>query len=672
MKVKQIKLKRAFHSDVNAFVFGDLLIDHTAFVEKDKNDHPLRMGQEESYRVLRRIDTAGGAATSARAINVLTGGTVYLWGLIGYSPWGAFRSILEMSQITDNVNKRIELRAVHDESDAPMTTISRLVSSFDKSKGRVGFRRVSRFSDHGNIHIPEERKISALTHHLLRIHKIKTSLSVILLDDLDMGALRDETTKAILSFAKDNNIAVVIRGRRKAEKYAFLDANTLICTLPDWVQLVNSHHDAGYVEKNLMQRDVEYDILRLSRYNFKSIDNLIILIGDEWIKKVVTITYDDDDKLYSSISFYDDPHDIERSNSEQLGSSDVFAGAFAVALGESGKTAFDFTGAVEFARMYTYHYQFSGWHKMPHSDDLHQPTPDYNIIKKLITNKAVGARYLPTSKDLSLRDALTRIEGFYSVVSKVRDIIESLYQAVNTELRPEQPYEERSIVICAPGGSGKSMVAHQISEWLMNTKRICIDVTKLQIPWSWLNPTAIINSIHEHAKSDTYEEIVVIVDEALKYPGHGLIGDKGVMLLELAAQRRMRFVFIDANFRTIKDSHLDSQFNRRITWLDLPSALDRLYDAPYVIASGVKKAKNNKVSTVTIQETALVAVCEWLIEAKQNYGELLKAIKNLTELSGEDINVKITYDGLPEFIRAGRAPFSIESGREYTVKCDIS
>ena len=67
----------------NIFVIGDLFIDHAIFVKEPDGPHQPVEG-EQIYKVVRRQDTAGGAANTARILAVLNEGKTYLWGILAY------------------------------------------------------------------------------------------------------------------------------------------------------------------------------------------------------------------------------------------------------------------------------------------------------------------------------------------------------------------------------------------------------------------------------------------------------------------------------------------------------------------------------------------------------------------------------------------------------------
>jgi bifunctional ADP-heptose synthase (sugar kinase/adenylyltransferase) len=146
----------------NIFVIGDLKIDHDVFVE----EVPPESGHtERTYRVLRRHDTAGGAANTARILAVLNEGATYLWGVLGRSRWGSFRTILENSNSFDDARKVVELRGVHDESDSPMHTEMRLLL-MPKSGNEKDLIRVAHVSDINHLHVPLKKRQISIYYHL--------------------------------------------------------------------------------------------------------------------------------------------------------------------------------------------------------------------------------------------------------------------------------------------------------------------------------------------------------------------------------------------------------------------------------------------------------------------------------------------------------------------------
>ncbi len=106
----------------NVFVVGDLVVDRAIFVHNKSTAQSV--GNETVHEVLRRVTTAGGAANSARVLASLSLGRTFLWGVLGRSQWSTFRDILEHCHWLDSAMHSVQLRGVHDETDAAVTTIA--------------------------------------------------------------------------------------------------------------------------------------------------------------------------------------------------------------------------------------------------------------------------------------------------------------------------------------------------------------------------------------------------------------------------------------------------------------------------------------------------------------------------------------------------------------------
>ncbi len=85
---------------------------------------------------------------------------------------------------------------------------------------------------------------------------------------------------------------------------------------------------------------------------------------------------------------------------------------------------------------------------------------------------------------------------------------------------------------------------------------------------------------------DEYKKHLFIIDEALKGNNDKFLKTNGVNLLNIAHEKNIRFLFIDANFMK-KDyfSSIDSQFTSRCKEFQLTKLSDRPGDTPYIISS---------------------------------------------------------------------------------------
>jgi hypothetical protein len=95
----------------HVFIIGDLIVDHDIFVRGRATSSSNSQGTESHLDIIRRQDTAGGAANSARILAILNEGETYLWGVVGKCHWGNFRTILEGSHAIDGAQKLLNFGA---------------------------------------------------------------------------------------------------------------------------------------------------------------------------------------------------------------------------------------------------------------------------------------------------------------------------------------------------------------------------------------------------------------------------------------------------------------------------------------------------------------------------------------------------------------------------------
>jgi bifunctional ADP-heptose synthase (sugar kinase/adenylyltransferase) len=182
----------------NIFIVGDLYIDHDIFVRDLPWKEDSGNSGEHYFEVVRRQDTAGGAANSARILSVLNDGETFLWGIVGISHWGTFRQVLANSLAIDGAPRAIELRGVSDETGAPMNTTTRLLMV--GAGGSIVEKRYARFYDVGHAHVVDAKRESVLSH-LERIQEDKNKLGAIVINDFGRKALTKSLLRKISNFA---------------------------------------------------------------------------------------------------------------------------------------------------------------------------------------------------------------------------------------------------------------------------------------------------------------------------------------------------------------------------------------------------------------------------------------------------------------------------------------
>jgi len=244
----------------NSFVIGDLIIDHSIFVEDITNDRQRR-GNEDTYEVLRRTDSAGGAANSARILAALSPGQTYLWGLVGKSHWGSFRNILEHAQAVDGSANNIQFRGINDETEAQMNTVTRLIAVKDTGGADI-FRFGDRFDETGHLHVPPRKRESVLYYLRRAREKLKQEqkgqLNVIIINDFDMGCLTAKTVERIVNFAQKYSIPLFVNPRYDNKKYRKIDGKAILADLKEWCRLVGvGNHERDWRNRVTQASDLE-------------------------------------------------------------------------------------------------------------------------------------------------------------------------------------------------------------------------------------------------------------------------------------------------------------------------------------------------------------------------------------------------------------------------------
>lgn len=268
----------------NIFVIGDLVIDHTVFVMIPTGTFQAATG-ESVYRVIRRQDTAGGAANSARILAALNEGQTCLWGIIGSSTWGNFRSILDASQLLDNAQLNIEFRGVQDETDARMNTITRLIMVGED--GRM--KRTIRFDDVDHVHVSDSKR-ETIMYHLRHVHDDRNPLDAIIINDFDKKCLTKDLVKAIAEFAENNKIPLFVDPKRIRDKYTDIKGTAILPNLIEWCYLTEQSEKAYYYWRNnldnpnvlLQMANCSFRYLRNFKYHIIVIHSYCRFIRSSW------------------------------------------------------------------------------------------------------------------------------------------------------------------------------------------------------------------------------------------------------------------------------------------------------------------------------------------------------------------------------------------------------
>lgn len=628
----------------NIMVIGDLLIDHTVFVFSSE-EHPPPIPGEGSFRVVRRLDSAGGAATTARAINVIPETTVYLWGLVGSSPWGTFREILERSQDIDGAHRRIHLRGIQDETDSSMTTISRLVSVRRGSEGREYYKRHARFSDFGHIHIPIDRQVGEL-HYTLNHIKSKGPLDCVILNDLEFGALHSQVVSCVSGFCEAREIPLIVRIRRDYTKYAGISCRALICTLAEWCNMVGEKRSTDFWSQNIGKKEVAEDFIRNTMHSFGGAEAYVVLIGEDWIDSVLLIEKNAESGKFK-LSHFSGISSVEKGKSQQVGVSDVFVGALCAALPRNqpeNNADNSLVSAVYNAMNVVSVYQLSRWN---HIHRLRENTNVYSGPNRSISEVSGAAKHLPADLSISLSSAKTQMPHVYSVSSATQKVL--------AKMASDTSDDDKSMVLVATGGSGKSLIASSLIKIAKEAGWNSYLLENTDISWDLNDPELLIDSICKHCRSDGEERIFLVVDEFLKLKGGDKVASNGVVLLNKAAEKKIRFLFIDADFLKINLDDLRSQFARRVEWHTLPSAFERPEDVPYVIASFLL-ATYGQENRIFVETAFLISVMEWIMDGNKTFGHLLEILRKISRSRDLAEEIVFRWQDLPANLRGKIKP----------------
>lgn len=634
----------------NVFVIGDLVIDHTVFVTPPEHRHPEPVSGEDAWSVLHRLDTAGGAATAARTINMLSDGTTFLWGLIGSSPWGTFRSILDNSQSLDGATHRIEFRGVRDETDAPMTTVSRLVLVHDGPGRTERYERKARFMDVGQVHVPQEKR-DAVMYHLERAQQTRAPFNAVVLDDLDLGTLRQDIIDKIAHFAASANIPLFLRVRHDAAKYEATHARAIVCTLGEWVQLVKTDRGIDFWKANIRTASVAYEFASRSLFAFPNVDYHAVLVGDDWIDFFILIERGTGPGEPCRVMTLSGLPEREKGRSHQVGTSDVFTGALALEFCAAAGGKRSLESAVTRATLAAARYQTMSWHRVPPMPALVEVRADPpNVLR----HRAIGTPFLPRTDIIEMSDAQTDIPEMLSVTPALRRTLKEIVSDADGGWDDAHP-----MVLVATGGSGKSVVG----KFLMERARSmhpkvwhAITPESAGFSWDWGRPDRMIEHIRKAKTRFGVKKCFVMLDEALKAKGATTVASNGVVLLNKAKSEGIRFLFIDADFEKPAFQGLRSQFRRRCSWHRLPSAWERAWDIPYITAAGLRRGTaSERHGQISIEASALASIIEWIVEERHNFGDLDNVCRSVMQAKGTAGALTLHWVDLPEIIRRGSA-----------------
>lgn len=631
----------------NIYVIGDLVIDHTVFV-KEPSGYPRGNEGESIYEVVSRIDTAGGAATCARILAIINKGETILWGMTGESNWGSFRSILANCHVLDSARCSIEFRGVHDETQAQMNTITRLILVRGNPPDFDRHTIAARFDDYGHVHVSDDKRESLL-HYLERARAKLMKIDAIIINDIDMNCLTPDIIQKIATFANavDPPIPLFIDPKRGRGKYVDIEGTAILPNLAEWCYLVgeNDESAAGVWRRGLDQPEM---LEKMAQLSFKHLGNFryhIITCGESGA--VIIAPHPDKSDCYAVYRVQ--PHKTQRPNPPtQLGCGDIMTAVFAMEYANSSprdtKAALKAFGK---ANAVVACYRDMPWQRMP-LPDMIQKAQRWPVKPKLLAEPSKGMLFLPKESAVWMLKRETACPNLYTWDKTFSERIESILKDVQEEWKGQL----RSVIIGAPSGSGKTTIIKAIKEI---SKQSGIKVEDFPDPkkvnWNDLN-----TYFDELSESAAKGRLLVIADEALKGETAKRLKKYGVVMLNAAHTRNIRFVFLDALFEPGEEA---SEFTSRCAPYYLSGLNERPKDIPLIVAGVVfDRDKARSFNSLRVEGEFLLAItnatlskpnprvlCQWVDQAYDKaYGEWDK--------KDQQLNFKLTH--LPKAVPVNR------------------
>ncbi len=585
----------------HVFVIGDLIVDHDVFVRARTTSSSDSPGTESHLDIIRRQDTAGGAANSARILAILNEGKTYLWGVVGKCHWGNFRTILEGSHAIDGAPTYVELRGVQDESDPPIDTVSRLLLA-DGTE-------LHRWYDAGNTHVPHEKRATSILYHLEHIKKEK-GLEAIIINDFEKKCLDPALITKIGDFAETHHIPLFVDPKFDRERHAGLQhATAVLPNLEEWCHLVDSKWASKQWRDNLQDEHTLREMARLSfhylgqfqYYIIKCDKDGAVLIFPHWQKK-----------HYHAILLIP-PAPSKKRFTHQVGSGDIMTAVFAAEFdpGEGGPGTFDAAlKAFLKANAAVACYWEMDWHRMPRLSAVNQKQK--RVLRTLPKPKAVvfnGMRLLPKVSTVRMGDFSTAIPGFYSQDETFRNTINDFIKDVLDAEFWEGGHTFRHVILGAPSGTGKTTTKDLIIRSCAAHRINPVEVQGLRA----LQADRRREEYYDKQMLDlpsNCEKLLFIVDEARKEADLPKLSIWAPKPLEAAKKRGIRFLLLSAEFtREEQANPAGTELFRRCRSYFYSGLLERPSDIPYYFAAHVFDALP-LVSSLKVQAEVLLGIIE--------------------------------------------------------------
>ncbi len=567
----------------HVFVIGDLYVDHDIFVtELESRSDSGAM--EPRFSVVRRQDTAGGAANTARMLSVLSDGATYLWGIVGSTHWGTFRGVLENSHAIDGVGRPIELRGVADETDPRMNTVTRILV-VSEANTQIVQRRFCRYYDINQVHVPEAKR-EAVLYYLDRA-QAKSPLHAIVINDFGRGTLTKPLIQAVAQRAAHRAIPLFVdplfaRTTEDRQRYAGIKGTAILPNLPEWCELVSDNRGPDYWRKNINDPETLREMAVQSFQHLGNFDYHVVKCDRHGV--VLFFPHPDATKRHQYALYHLAPVPTNDSDERlQIGSGDVMTAAFAMEFPRGSHTTVEVLGAIQKANATVACYRQMPWHQMPSRREVLQKqdafawegkSPDAEITK--------GVLFLPSTRSIRISTLETEIKGLFSQDQTFRRSVHDFMKDVRDGWTAD---ELKSIVLGAPPGTGKTTIMKRLQEVGSSLGIAFLDMTSTEgNGLHMLSPAQFRERFRDFRDGRKGQRVLIFVDEALREPTVTFLVDNAPTLLNAAHSESLRFLFLSAAFKPEMELVPRwREFFRRTRTHYLSSLEERPFDIPYII-----------------------------------------------------------------------------------------
>lgn len=634
----------------HVLVVGDLYIDHDIFVTELPSRRDDSGAGELRFNVLRRQDTAGGAANSARILSVLNQGETYLWGVVGSSHWGTFRGILEKSQAIDGASRPIQLRGIRDESDPPMNTITRILVVNEDQPGIVQ-RKFCRYYDMDHVHVADLKRETVL-YHLDRIHEEKTQLHAIIINDYDRRALTKSLIESIAASATRYRVPLFVDPHRDRARYADIKATAILPNIDEWCELVGESDKGNYWRRNLNNPEALREMAVKSFRHLGNFDYHVVKFDRDGA--VLFFPHPEKRHLYALYRLMPVPAE-QIGLASQVGCGDVMTAVFALNFPREDPTPQKVLDAIHCANAAVACYREMPWHQMPRLREIEKKQANLPPPSSPAAQITKGVLFLPEKTRVDMAAVCqTAVKGLFSQDQTYKSILSSFVQDITDEWTPGS---FRSVILGAPPGSGKTTIMNAISEMGLSNGIETKDMTSTERSpgLHTLPPAEFRETFRSLQEGRTGQRLLIIVDEALREPTFTFLRENAPTLLNSAHGEGLRFLFASAAFTPdLEDLPEWREFFRRCRTYYVPSLEARPLDIPYIVAARFFQQKNG-LNRLAIEGEFLLAVTDIALLTPEVSMVCDVADATLKEIEkkkniGEDLMVQL--DHLPKSHRA--------------------